>query len=267
MKPKSIYQKVDNPQELFKYFKFIEDCKLQTPIGYSEAHHILPRCLKGTNKSNNLVRLSYTDHILVHLYLARAVKISKLYMALKLMTQCDKPFKLSEKEIKEINIKIRNIAHSEETKQKMSKIHKGKNNSMYGKKHTQEAKQKLSKKHIGKNNYMYGKKHTEESKQKMSKAKKGKKLSKSHILKMSEVRKGKKRKKHTQEAKIKMSKTKKKKGVAKGQNNSMAKLNQKQVNIIKYLFKNSNLTNTEIAEIFEVTKSCISHIRIGRTWV
>lgn len=76
--------------------------------------------------------------------------------------------------------------HSEETLLKMSEIKKGKyvgeNNPMYGKEggmkgktHTQEAKDKISKIHMGneyskgEKNFMFGKKHSEETKEKMRK--------------------------------------------------------------------------------------------------
>lgn len=67
---------------------------------------------------------------------------------------------------------------SEETKQKLSKAHKGENNHNFGK--------------IGENNPNFGKHRSEESKQKMSEAQKGKHHSKETKEKMSEAKKGEK---------------------------------------------------------------------------
>ena len=46
----------------------------------------------------------------------------------------------------------------------------------------------------------------------------------------------------------------------------MAKLNKEQVKIIKYLLKNSDLLQREIAEIFGVSRESISGINRGKTW-
>lgn len=76
------------------------------------------------------------------------------------------------------NIRIggNNSLFSEETKNKLSKIHKGKqigkDNSMYGKHHTSEARKSISKKNSGELNANYGKKMTEEQKEKIRKTKK-----------------------------------------------------------------------------------------------
>lgn len=36
---------------------------------YTEQHHILPKCLGGSNLSDNMIRLSYKDHYMAHLLL------------------------------------------------------------------------------------------------------------------------------------------------------------------------------------------------------
>jgi hypothetical protein len=43
-------------------------------IGYTEHHHIKPRCLGGSNKKSNLVTLTYREHFLVHWLL---IKLNK----------------------------------------------------------------------------------------------------------------------------------------------------------------------------------------------
>jgi group I intron endonuclease len=91
---------------------------------------------------------------------------------------------------------------SEEHKSKISK-------SMLGKKHTNETKDKMKELMKGRNTWMVGKKHTEDTKLKMSKTKKGKKMSEESKRKMSERQQNGKAywfgKKMSQEHKNKMS--------------------------------------------------------------
>lgn len=54
------------------YRDFIVDRKARPPIGYSERHHILPRCMGGGDDPSNLINLSAEDHIFAHLLLAKA---------------------------------------------------------------------------------------------------------------------------------------------------------------------------------------------------
>ena len=39
--------------------------------GYSEKHHIVPRCMGGTNEVTNLVSLTPEEHYLCHLLLVK----------------------------------------------------------------------------------------------------------------------------------------------------------------------------------------------------
>jgi len=49
----------------------IERAKSRQIEGYTETHHIVPRCLGGSNKKDNLVNLTLKEHYLVHLLLVR----------------------------------------------------------------------------------------------------------------------------------------------------------------------------------------------------
>ena len=57
----------------FKYYSFIEQ-RLHRPLvkeqGY-EIHHIIPKCLNGTNKKSNLVKLTYREHYIAHRMLVK----------------------------------------------------------------------------------------------------------------------------------------------------------------------------------------------------
>lgn len=83
----------------------------------------------------------------------------------------------------------------EETKKKQSEALKGEKSYWYGKNLTEETKEKLSiaqkKRNLSKDrNPFYGKHHTKEAKKKVSKAHKGKNLSKEHRIKISKALKG-----------------------------------------------------------------------------
>jgi len=52
-----------------RYDKFIEKIKSlgqRTFTGYTEVHHIQPKCLKGTDSKKNLIRLTLREHFLAH---------------------------------------------------------------------------------------------------------------------------------------------------------------------------------------------------------
>jgi hypothetical protein len=54
------------------YNKIIERGKFRIkPEGYSEKHHILPKCMGGNNFSENLVKLTAREHFLYHWLLCR----------------------------------------------------------------------------------------------------------------------------------------------------------------------------------------------------
>jgi hypothetical protein len=56
------------------YKQFIADRRAQEPklTGYSERHHILPKCMGGNDEPHNLIRLTPEDHYFAHLLLAQA---------------------------------------------------------------------------------------------------------------------------------------------------------------------------------------------------
>ena len=46
--------------------------RINTPAaGYSEYHHIIPRCIGGCDEGNNLVRLTAREHLIAHMLLVR----------------------------------------------------------------------------------------------------------------------------------------------------------------------------------------------------
>jgi hypothetical protein len=58
-----------------RYDQFINTINALGPrviAGYSENHHILPRCMKGTDDPNNLIQLTLREHFLAHWLLWKA---------------------------------------------------------------------------------------------------------------------------------------------------------------------------------------------------
>lgn len=53
------------------YTSIINNRKNVAPEGYSERHHIVPKCMGGTDKVNNLVSLTAREHFIVHMLLPK----------------------------------------------------------------------------------------------------------------------------------------------------------------------------------------------------
>lgn len=54
------------------YYLIIDKRKMSgTPTGYYERHHIIPRCLGGSDEQDNIVNLTAKEHFICHLLLAK----------------------------------------------------------------------------------------------------------------------------------------------------------------------------------------------------
>lgn len=53
------------------YERIIERALCRNIVGYTEKHHIVPRCLGGTNDKDNLVLLTAKEHFICHLLLTK----------------------------------------------------------------------------------------------------------------------------------------------------------------------------------------------------
>lgn len=155
-------------------------------LTYVERHHIVPRCMNGSNAKSNIAILTPEEHFLAHQLLVKMhpERPSLIWALARMM--CGNPA------IKHHNkwygwIRRRFAAEmskpkSIETRRKMSEYwtkHRADNpvtdeqreemrQRQTGTKHSEETKQKMSKSHIGKT-------FSEESRRKMSEAKLGKK--------------------------------------------------------------------------------------------
>lgn len=135
---------------------------------YHERHHIIPKCLGGTNDEENLIDLFAREHFIAHRLLALENPTDKrLTFAWWNMAQCKGSSKKREavtpEEYEEAKV-VRSSMISEllkgrtftnETLNKMRESQKaryknGGKSTFYGKHHTDESKQKLRESHLGK---------------------------------------------------------------------------------------------------------------------
>lgn len=164
---------------------------------YTEMHHIVPRCMGGSDSPENLVKLTVINYIKAHVLLSRmypdneklkyAVFATTLYSEIsnkaRITTILDMDLDVISRIKEDAVIARRGKRLSIETRKKMSDSHKGENNHFYGKHHTEEVKNKLSKINTGKH-------HSEESIKKISLGNQGKIVSEESKKKISSSRKG-----------------------------------------------------------------------------
>lgn len=167
----------------------------ERPDCYCEKHHIVPKCLGGTNEESNLVILTAREHFIVHHLLYKIYpNNNKIFFALSAMNmvkrwnnssvQRYKP-KLTSKQYEQLRQKRSILISkwskgrivSEKTKKKMSKIHAGKHLSNEAKNKIAESNSKII--------------HTSEWNKKVSESLKKYKRTSEHSANISKAKKGK----------------------------------------------------------------------------
>lgn len=120
------------------YETLIQKSKNRCIEGYYEEHHVIPKCIGGSNDSNNLVKLTPEEHYLAHLLLVKIYpKETKLIYAARMMTldSCDtkrnnKMYGWLKRKFSQLQTEKmtgnKGWHHSETAKQKISEAHKGK---------------------------------------------------------------------------------------------------------------------------------------------
>lgn len=83
------------------YYNIVRGAKHRIIDGYIEAHHIIPRCLGGSDSGDNLVRLTPREHFICHMLLTKMhddhrLKFAFIVMAVENPKQCRR-FKISSK--------------------------------------------------------------------------------------------------------------------------------------------------------------------------
>lgn len=133
------------------YNQIIERAKERILEGYKEKHHILPKSLGGSNKKENLVFLTAREHFLCHLLLVEIypesdkLKYAAWAMAHQNTSKQQRSYKISSRTYERLKknhsklLTIRNTGHkpSAETIEKIR-------NSNLGRKATQEQKEQMS---------------------------------------------------------------------------------------------------------------------------
>jgi hypothetical protein len=103
------------------YNQIIERAKNRQLEGYKEKHHILPKCLGGSNDKENLVELTAREHFLCHMLLCEIYpNETKLTQALWLMIigkrrKNYQQYKISSKTYELLKIKVAEKATMPET--------------------------------------------------------------------------------------------------------------------------------------------------------
>lgn len=164
---------------------------------YHERHHILPKCLGGTDDNDNLIDLFAREHFIAHKLLAEENPDNKKlilawHMMTNVKTNCQQRYQVTPEEYEKVRIAYsqmmtgeNNPSKSEEVRRKKSEAIKGQKNHNYGKPRSESTRKKISEAHkgkvlsnetrekisqskVGENHPSYGKHHSEETRKRMS---------------------------------------------------------------------------------------------------
>jgi hypothetical protein len=175
------------------YYSIIENSKIRITSGYIEKHHIIPKSLGGTNKGENIAKLTAREHFICHWLLTKMVNIehhrSMLY-ALQIMRKSNKhtqryDTKITSKVFEKNRIEcIKARTGKKATDETRAKLSKARKNRII----TDETRKKLSAAALlrGKRGPM-----SEETKQKIANANKNKTVTNETRRKMSQASSGK----------------------------------------------------------------------------
>lgn len=175
------------------YDEIIERARIEQENGirkrgngtYYEGHHILPRCLNGEENKENIVKLTSREHFICHILLSKIYPES-LGLAYSIWRMCNKQpansqriYRVSARIYEEMKINYYNIRknyrHSKETRELLSR-------KLTGIKRTQEFKDNLSRLYKGKPSWNTGLKASAEHRKRISDGHKNSEKSKAHML-------------------------------------------------------------------------------------
>lgn len=125
--------------DYFKHYNLLmEKAKNRDLSGYTETHHIVPRCMGGSDLPENLVRLTAREHFIAHALLYKAYKTPQLAHAWFMMT-------VSSDNQKRHNSRLYELCRSAHI-QALKETMRGEGNPFHGKKHSKKTLEKISKK-------------------------------------------------------------------------------------------------------------------------
>lgn len=193
------------------YDSIIENAKLRgnnkkkLPY-YTERHHIIPKCVGGTEDRTNKVLLTYREHLTIHhliwKHYRKEFKINPSEDNRKLLSKMVCAYKMMRRLFGERTEQNLTLKQYELLREEFCKSMTGSGNGFYGRKHTKESKEKMSEKkrgenhprfglhgkenplfgRVGENNPRFGMTHSEESKEKMSLARRGRFTGENHAF-------------------------------------------------------------------------------------
>jgi hypothetical protein len=166
--------------------------------GYYEVHHIIPKCMGGTDEDTNLIELFAKEHFIAHKLLAQEnPENEKIVYAYTMMAfaknEKQERYELTPEEYEEAKV----IFAKTKSENMM-----GENNPWYGKCFSEEAKRKIRESKIGDRNPNYGRHLTEEQKAAIRKYHIGKSRPEEVKIKISQSKIG---SRHSEESKKKIS--------------------------------------------------------------
>lgn len=161
--------------------------------GYRETHHIIPKCIGGTDDRGNLVELTAKEHFIAHLLLTEVYpKSQKLKYALWMMASMEngnqERYRVSSNMYRIIKEQIdkKSIEHKQKISESLKRAYaEGRRKSPKGKKMEKWVGEKISAAKKGMIGTNKGTSMSEEQKQKISNTLKGHKVSKETRLKIS----------------------------------------------------------------------------------
>ena len=151
---------------------------------YTEKHHIIPRCMGGSDDKENLVSLTAREHFLCHHLLVR-IYPENIKLKFALWAMCNMKSKRqsryvpSSKIYESIKLEVIKLISEKKKGVKLTEEHKRKTSeTLKGRKRPQEVIDKIHKKRLE-----YGWKHSDETRKKMT----GRKLSEETRKKISKA--------------------------------------------------------------------------------
>jgi hypothetical protein len=150
------------------YSALIERARNRIIDGYVEKHHIIPKCMGGSDDESNLVILTPEEHFVAHQLLVKMYPDNyKLILALAFMTSSTPQLKKRNNKKygwtrRKNNIALKNIKrkkprpYKRKTKRVLTETHKNRiANSLSGRNHSEETKRKIRDSNLGlKHNYI-----------------------------------------------------------------------------------------------------------------
>ena len=144
------------------YYQIINNAKQRILIKDKNSHHIIPKCIGGSNDPVNLVNLTYREHFICHRLLIKMVDVkfkSKMVYAAWQQSRSAKfkgtritsrTFSKLKEELSQSYTGRKRMPFSEEWKSNMAESKKGSKNYMFNKHHKIESLEKMSVNRIGK---------------------------------------------------------------------------------------------------------------------